>query len=76
MDLRLKDRIVLVTGGSKGIGFRIVRAFLEEGCDVAFCARSGEDLQRAAEQLKSRFFQVTPVQGDVCRPEDPSQFVN
>jgi 3-oxoacyl-[acyl-carrier protein] reductase len=39
MDLQLKDRIALVTGGSKGIGASIVRQLAKEGAKVIFCAR-------------------------------------
>lgn len=43
MDLRLAGKNVLVTGGTRGIGLAAVRLFLEEGCQVAACARSAID---------------------------------
>jgi len=49
MDLGLDGRKVLVSGGSRGIGRAIVDAFLQEGAQVAFCAR-GEAGVREAEQ--------------------------
>ena len=76
MDLRLKDKVVLITGGSKGIGFHTARAFAEEGCHVGICARSQEDLQHAVEKLRSKGSRVTAVQADVCKPEDASRLVS
>ncbi|MEO1190855.1 MAG: SDR family oxidoreductase [Pseudomonadota bacterium] len=51
MDLGLKGRCALVTGGSKGIGQRIVETLVAEGCNVAFCSRNGEEAAAAAEAM-------------------------
>ncbi|HTG03272.1 MAG TPA: SDR family NAD(P)-dependent oxidoreductase, partial [Bradyrhizobium sp.] len=40
MDLGLKSKNVLVTGGSKGIGLAIAELFATEGANVAICARN------------------------------------
>ena len=53
MDLRLQGNKALVTGGTKGIGRAIVEAFLNEGSDVAFCARNGEEVRQTQEALSS-----------------------
>ena len=45
MDLKLKDRVVVVTGGSAGIGHATVKTMLDEGAKVAFCARNTEHLE-------------------------------
>jgi len=47
MDLGLKDKKVLITGGSKGIGLACARAFVAEGARVALVSRSEENLRKA-----------------------------
>src|SRR5258708_6399021 len=51
MDLRLKGKSVLVTGGSKGIGLACAKAFVAEGCRVHIAARDKERLAQAARTL-------------------------
>ncbi len=51
MDLRLADKRVLITGGSKGIGFACAEGFLAEGARVAIVSRSRENLQAASAKL-------------------------
>ena len=51
MDLGLKGKSVLVTGGSKGIGFACARAFAAEGCRLHLASRNAEKLAQAAREL-------------------------
>lgn len=57
-------RVVLVTGGSRGIGFATARAFLEHGARVAFCAQDGRRLQEAEKNL-SALGTVAAIEADV-----------
>jgi len=51
MDLGLKGKSVLVTGGSKGIGLACARSFAAEGCRVHLAARNPERLEQARRAL-------------------------
>src|SRR5688572_5694901 len=52
MDLKLKGRSALVTGGSKGIGLSIAQFLAAEGCSLTLVARSEADLVSARERLQ------------------------
>ena len=51
MNLSMKDRVAVVTGGSKGIGIAVARRFAKSGAKVAILARGAEDLKAARETL-------------------------
>ena len=53
MDLGLKGKNAVVTGGSKGIGRAVARCFAAEGANVAICARNGEEVTTAVTDLKA-----------------------
>jgi len=54
MDLGLGGKRVLITGGSRGIGFACARGFLAEGADVVIAARDPERLKAAKKELAVR----------------------
>ena len=55
MDLGLKDKKVLITGGSKGIGLACARAFIAEGARVALVSRSQQNLDQAKKSLEKAY---------------------
>ena len=71
MDLGLKDRRVVVTGGSSGIGLATVRLMLEDGARVAFCGRDPARLEAALSPLRSVFGDA--VSGHACDVLDEAQ---
>lgn len=52
MDLGLKGKKVILTGGSRGIGRATVEIFAAEGCDVAFCSRNADQVAETAKSLE------------------------
>lgn len=55
MDLGLRDKKVLITGGSKGIGLACARVFIAEGARVAVVSRSPENLVKAKKTLRDAY---------------------
>ena len=71
MDLKLENRTVLVTAGSKGIGLATARGFHAAGAQVAICGRSQENLDAAAALMPGCF----AVAGDVSDADDIERIV-
>jgi NAD(P)-dependent dehydrogenase (short-subunit alcohol dehydrogenase family) len=54
MDLELKGRRAIVTGATQGIGLRIAQQFVDEGMEVAICARTAANVERTVRELAQR----------------------
>jgi len=55
MDSGLKDKLVLITASSTGIGKAVAELFAQEGCKVAICSRSKDNLLATAKEIKDRY---------------------
>ena len=66
MDLGLKGKRVLITGGSKGIGRAAADGFAAEGANVSICARNAEEVAAAVTALKGKGVQAFGQSLDVA----------
>ena len=69
MDLGLKGKRVIVTGGTRGIGLAIAEACADEGAAVSVCARGADGVAAAVERLRGR---GGVVHGAACDVGDPA----
>jgi 3-oxoacyl-[acyl-carrier protein] reductase len=68
MDLGLKGKNVLVTGGSKGIGLAVAELFADEGANVAICARNVEEVDKVVKALAGKHVKAWGRALDVADP--------
>jgi NAD(P)-dependent dehydrogenase (short-subunit alcohol dehydrogenase family) len=77
VDLGLSGKVVILSGGSQGIGFACAQAFACEGARVGMAARNLERLESAAERIRAAApgADVLPVSADMTSTEDVQRFV-
>ncbi|WP_338869437.1 SDR family oxidoreductase [Spirosoma sp. SC4-14] len=69
------DKTVIITGGSRGLGLELARAFAEEGAHVAICARDEDELERARQDLRMRGHDIFTYACDITSKLQAEQFV-
>lgn len=72
---KLTDKIVIVTGAGKGIGRGIALAFAEAGADIVCAARTKDDIEDTAAEVRARGRKALPVPTDVLETENLEQLV-
>ena len=75
MDLQLKDKVVIVTGGAKGIGAAIVRAVAAEGAIPVIVGRDAQAGRQLQNELETRGFRCGLITIDLVTPESCSQSI-
>ena len=73
--MRLKEKSIVVTGASSGMGKSIVERFVKEGALVVAVARRKERLDALKESLAQEKGQVLVFQGDVSKKEDNEKMI-
>lgn len=74
--MRLKDKVVLITASTRGIGLACVKACAKEGASVYMAARNLEQAQKIVNALSEEGFQVKCVFNDATKPESFASMVD
>src|ERR1700722_3695937 len=75
MDLGLNDAVVLITGGTDGLGLALAEVLVEEGARVAVCGRDPERAHAVEERLRAAGGDVVAVAADVSSAAELERFV-
>jgi 3-oxoacyl-[acyl-carrier protein] reductase len=75
MDLKLHEKVAVVSGASRGIGKYIAHALAAEGCRLGLCARGEETLEETAGELREAGAEVVSVAADLAEEGEPERFV-
>lgn len=67
---RMKDKVVIVTGGARGIGRGISNVFADEGAKVLIVVRSEDDAKKAVDEIKKKGGEASYFLGDVSNQQD------
>lgn len=76
MDLKLKDKAVIVTGGAKGIGQAISESLASEGALVMIAGRKAEDNQKAVDAIRANGGTVSSIVAELTRLEDCKKVID
>jgi len=71
------NKLIVVTGGTKGIGKAVITAFASNNFDIITCARNGDDLERLKKEINNSYSSVSihVFKADLSKKEETMQFV-
>lgn len=76
MDLGLKDKVAVITAGSRGIGLAVAKGLAREGVHLALCARNEARLVEKARDIKTQYgVEAIGVTADVSKADDIARLV-
>lgn len=73
--ISFRGRVVVITGGSRGLGLVLARNFAKEGARIALCSRNADELNRARYELESRGAEVLVQTCDVSKKDEVEAFM-
>jgi NAD(P)-dependent dehydrogenase (short-subunit alcohol dehydrogenase family) len=76
MDLQLQGKVIIVTGGTDGLGLALCRLLVAEGARVALCGRDEQRLDAAVQGLEGAGGDVVGVRADVSNADDLARLVS
>jgi len=71
----MKNKVVMITGASRGLGKSLALAFAKNGAKLAICSRGYEELRKVEEEVQAIGAPVLAVSADVSIPRDVERFV-
>ncbi|GHI00453.1 SDR family NAD(P)-dependent oxidoreductase [Neobacillus kokaensis] len=71
----MRNKVVMITGASKGLGRALTFAFAKGGAKLAICARSLEPLLKVKEEAEKLGAEVLAVAADISKPRDVERFI-
>jgi NAD(P)-dependent dehydrogenase (short-subunit alcohol dehydrogenase family) len=72
----VKNKVVMITGASKGLGKALAVAFAKRGAELAICARNVEKLKKVESEIKEIGAEVVAIAADVSQSSDVERFVS
>tara|TARA_B100000686_G_scaffold321086_1_gene373398 strand:- start:1021 stop:1812 length:792 start_codon:yes stop_codon:yes gene_type:complete len=75
LDFQLKNKVALITGGSRGIGRATALRLADEGTNIAICGRTEESLNQTVSEIKSKGVQAWGLKADVSKIGDIEKFM-
>lgn len=76
MDKILKDKVSIITGGSKGLGFASAKALAEYGSNIVLCSRHEDSLLKASSSLTEMGVEVLPIVADMGNSDDNYRIID
>jgi len=73
--MQLEGKVVMISGGSKGLGAALARRFADEGARLSLCARGGSDLADMGDTLVEGGAEVLTLAADISKEEDVKAWV-